>query len=277
MKYLTLIIIVSSLFSCASTYHQIFETKFIDNKTLDKELHTFENDSIIIRYSFWEERGVVAFTIYNKLSVPIYIDWKKSSLIFNQEKLNYWADAQITRSSSLYKTYTFIGNSAGNEYISTGNITTNTVKAKLERITFIPPQSYFFVSNFRIKDQYVYQVDTSALKTINSLSNSKKKNYYYIKNFNEKNSPLVFRNFLTVSLTENFNSEFYIDNGFYINQIIELNSNDFRVLKKDSKNRAILDAAGSFDYDYPYKKAINYYSIIPKAYSLEFRKKWNLK
>ena len=40
-------------------------------------------------------------------------------------------------------------------------------------------------------------------------------------------TPLLFRNFLTISTTENFASESYIDNGFYIANVYRVKTKDF--------------------------------------------------
>jgi hypothetical protein len=50
----------------------------------------FENDSIEINYSFWADKGIMSFSLTNRLPIPIYIDWKKSNFISNNDKFNYW-------------------------------------------------------------------------------------------------------------------------------------------------------------------------------------------
>ncbi len=56
----------------------------------------YENDTISVRYDFWYERGLVGFTISNKLNKPLYIDWKKSVLFVNNTSFPYWQDKEVS-------------------------------------------------------------------------------------------------------------------------------------------------------------------------------------
>ena len=55
----------------------------------------------------------------------------------------------------------------------------------------------------------------------------KKKTKVYKATFTKEKSPLIFRNFLTFSLFEDFETEFYVDNEFYIQQILEMDRRHF--------------------------------------------------
>ena len=92
------------LFSSCETYIQLYH---LESKTVKKENDTFifENDTLKITYSFWGNRGVLAFEIYNKLAKPIYVDWKKSSFIYKDQKLNFWVETETEISSGVYKNY----------------------------------------------------------------------------------------------------------------------------------------------------------------------------
>ena len=99
-KYLSsfLVIITVLLISCSPKLAHLYETKAMSN--LPNKENSFENDTVRIAYSFWSENGSYSFSVYNKLNVPLYIDWKKSSLVKNNDKLNYWSDEILTKSSS---------------------------------------------------------------------------------------------------------------------------------------------------------------------------------
>ena len=51
----------------------------------------------------------MTFTIFNKLDIPIYIDWKKSSYIDNSVKLNYWVDEEMKKTLESYDNYYYSG------------------------------------------------------------------------------------------------------------------------------------------------------------------------
>lgn len=207
---LLMIILISS---CGS-YVQVFEAK-TTNTQIENDKYIFENDSIKITYNLWKDKGLLSFSIYNKLNKPIYVDWKKSSYINNSIKRNYWEDTESTKSvekkvGSNYRTSSRIDNSHSNSTSISSSETT-----KPEKITFIPPKSNYIRSQF-----FILPIKTLRVKSYNSvqiprIDNDKKNVTISEKVFDEKSTPLVFRNFVTFSYTENFAKEFYVDNEFF--------------------------------------------------------------
>ena len=38
-----------------------------------------ENDTLTLTFDFYRERGLMHLKVFNKLNVPLYIDWKQSA------------------------------------------------------------------------------------------------------------------------------------------------------------------------------------------------------
>ncbi len=222
-KKLLLFLFALSLFGCkTTTYVQVIETK-ADNVKIVDDTYVFENDSLKITYNLWRERGLMQFNIYNKLNVPLYIDWRKSSYIDNTFKLNYWED--VERTNALYKSYYFY-DLPYNTTASVGNSGTKMVKE--ERITFIPPKANYTRTKFYIIPRSFIVLDKNGPYTEIPLSNdTQQTTKVFYKEFSKDATPRTFRNFLTFSLTEDFVDEFYIDNEFYISKILEMESKNF--------------------------------------------------
>ena len=91
------VLICLVLYSCSGKYVQLFKTSTTNTKLINDKF-VYENDTLKIEYFFWEQKGVMSFEITNKFGLPIYIDWKNSSFIVNDQKLNYWEDATISKS-----------------------------------------------------------------------------------------------------------------------------------------------------------------------------------
>ena len=219
-------------YSC-SPYIQIFETQSSNTKLVN-DLFVFENDTLRISYGFWTEKGVMSFAIYNKLDVPIYIDWKNSSFILNDNKYDYWIDETQTNINSYYGGYFYTGkplkpgvtiNKSVSESVS------QTIKP--EKITFIPPKSNYYRSQFYLLPlkSYNFNVDCLCNKVnwkypanYTAYDNDRKANvcFYF---YSETNSPLRFRNYLAISMNENSKSFIFIDNGFYVSSITETRLN----------------------------------------------------
>ncbi len=239
-KILTAVMLSLALFGCKS-YVQVINTNS-SIKTNDEGFYVYENDTLKITYRFWKDKGIMSFTIHNKADKPIYVDWKKSSYIDNSVKLNYWVDEQQTNSSDYYGSYYYSGplllpgfaiSSSG------GNSVSKTIK--VERITFIPPKSNYNRSQFYILPILRYNMGSKA-KTIEvpRNDNPKKKTEVYSLTFTKDNTPLIFRNFLTVSFSEDFETEFYVDSEFYIEEILEMDErhfNEHRLLDPNKRGR----------------------------------------
>jgi len=187
---------------------------------IEKKFFEYENDTLKITYSVWSGKGgIISFTVFNKLNIPIYIDWKKSSIIKNEQKYNYWIDESNTEgkttSWSSYSALYFGGYRLFEDDISF----TNSKTIKPERITFISPKS----SISRVQKDLFNLAPEKISKpfqkgTIKTNDGKKDVPVNYIE-MNEANSYFKFRNFLTISTNENFEKEIFIDNDFFVNRV----------------------------------------------------------
>ncbi len=181
---------------CSQRYLQVCAVESVNTPSKQGKF-TFENDSIRVKYDFWGENGVMSYEINNKMDKPIYIDWKKSSYIVNTVKLDYWQEEERVITSSVYQQYLNKNNTNPVGYgvsVSQGKV------IKEERVTFIPPKSNYYRTQFRISTQ---QLDFSK-DTIS---------------YDSLSTPLNFRNFLTYSTNEHFEKESYINSDFYIGKV----------------------------------------------------------
>lgn len=264
-KYLTFFFF--TLIGCKS-YIQVFETKTTNTK-IEEGYYIYETDTIKITYAFWGKKGIMSFSVFNKLDKPIYIDWKKSSYIDNSNKFDYWIDEEHIKSASYYGGYFYDGPLIKPGYtINKGIVTTTATKVKIERITFIPPQSNYYRSKFYLLPLTYFKLDTKTeYKEVNRNDKPQKKTKVYETNYTKNTSPLVFRNFLTFSLTEDFKEKFYVDNEFYLSNIKEMDySNHFKYEGTDENGRYTIVK--------PFKKKTSFYLYVPKNENLENRKKY---
>lgn len=140
---------------------------------------------------------------------------------------------------------------------------------KPERITFIPPKSHSFkqqfllfpYSSFVLRDDIKYEEEfRNDLKP----RGIKKKTKIFSKDYTRAQSSIVYRNYLAVSKSENFNEEFFIDNEFYVSSIIEMN-------KKHFQGKSIVLDNGKRDWEYPYGHKTSFFTHIPRNKSVEKR------
>ena len=131
-KALFLAIVGTVMLSCSSTY--IYSTLDNANREIVKtETGDFfyENDSLWISYSFRGERAPIQITVFNKLEKALFIDWKKSLLVYNGIKHSFQR-AEIV----------FTGNEQGEPYVNNASVSKqwmdNTLKTP-QHVSYIPP------------------------------------------------------------------------------------------------------------------------------------------
>jgi hypothetical protein len=274
---LSLIVITLVLSGCAKKYIQVFETKST-NTEKQADFFVYETDTLKITYSFWAEKGVLSFAVYNKLDQPIYIDWKKSSFIDNSNKLNYWVDEERSNSIKYFGSYFYDGPLLKTGYSISESIGISSAsKIKIERITFIPPKSNYYRSQFYLLPVHSYKFGLNTPdSTVQRNDKPKKETIIYSKDFQKKNSPLTFRNFLTFSLSEEFKNEFFIDNNFYLSNMKEMDYRHFKYLKRDEKNMWVKNENGYYIYERPFKKSTSFYLYVPNNATIKYRKDFKL-
>jgi uncharacterized protein YceK len=234
-KIFVALICVLALSGCAY-YVQLYET----TSNFTKEGNAvFENDTVKITYYFWQSQGVLAFTIYNKLDVPIYIDWKKSSYVKNGDKFDYWKDEQTGEFTTQYSSVVFNKDLTGWDVgrLQVGESVTNSKTVKPERVTFITPHSKIYKSYFKLfNPSGILLKTTRDAQYIDSKVHKGKKTLVYTADYAKEKNPLTFRNFITLSTSEKFEKESYIDNEFYVSKVTEMKADEF-ILGYDRTDR----------------------------------------
>lgn len=210
MKYALFAFLLLALVSC-DTENNVQMVLLSSNMTKDSTRFSIENDTLALWYDFYNDKGPITFTIYNKLNIPIYIDWKKCAMIAGTQKYDYWYDQTISF---------------------------NGVSTREDRITFIPPRTSITNSRYLVKPDKNFELPTNAQtvyfpETNGSIPKNAKpgdiKKDVKVKqaSFSRYNSPYVFRNFLTLSTSYSFDKEFYFDNEFWISQLDMIDYNNF--------------------------------------------------
>jgi hypothetical protein len=253
---------------CSKRHVQVFETKSLTCHLAD-DYYAFENDTVLITYNFWSEKGFMEFAIFNKLNIPIYVDWKKSSYIDNKVKLNYWSDdvttTSVTLSSAYYYKAPFSPNGSS---VASGGQVSYAKTVKEERITFIPPSSSTKVGLYYILPITHFALSKNAKSRIIPRSdNPKLSTVIYFEEFDMLKSPVTFRNFMTLSTSEGFETQFYVDNQFSVTKVIEVQKKHFEYTKLDENRKDgrffVRDEYGNIKNFSDYMRPSSFYITIP--------------
>lgn len=235
--YYALLILALATSSCGK-WAQVAYTGTSSKEVKDKDnFFIFENDTIQIVYNFWAEKGVMSYLVYNKLSVPIYVDWRKSSFIVNGEKSDYWTDEETTKVSiyGVSNAYGYSGSFWSTIFAQTST-QISTTKTKKERITFIPPHSYINIRTYRIVNASHFNIESPEKRNLSITGDSSQSFPTYFASAERSNSKIVFRNFITYSTKESFDSESYLDNEFYVRKVVAVKESNFQGYNQEKQS-----------------------------------------
>lgn len=235
MKYL--LVFTCLFYSCTVTNYQLFETSYENDLKPATDGINYENEDAIVTYNFWSDHGSMFFKFYNKGTKTIYISTEESYFIKNGQAFSYY-QTEVTRKEIRSATVADI-----NKYGTVHSY--NEESQKMPTEIPVPPNSFAIVGFKQIKD-YLY-VDCTLDKYPDNKGSSA--------SFSEDNTPLFFRNYITYSMSRDFNSPKNIDNKFWVKRIENMKSSKF------SERHYEKDCRGSYKtfYTYDYQKPENFY------------------
>lgn len=178
-------------------YVQYYKVESINTTQRENEF-IFENDTVRITYSFWSNGGVMAFTVFNKLDKPLYIDWQRSALIINADN-NFYFNDSMANEGYLQKT-----------------------------VGFLPPKTQLKQSLDGIVKKNISEWSNYETQYQTRNDSKKEQTKIFAKKFSPQTSPVIFRNYLTLSDKPEFDGLFSIDNGFYIGELDAMDVRNFR-------------------------------------------------
>lgn len=138
------------LTSCTSTYfYSTLQSTNHDVEKVNNGDFLFENDSLWIAHCFKGEDAPIQITIFNKLNVPLYVDWSRSALILNQVAYSYAGSETTLTTTSRSDTY-------HSPYWGTSTTYTDSdINIRLpESVNVIPPQTMVSRSTLRLAAQF---------------------------------------------------------------------------------------------------------------------------
>jgi hypothetical protein len=149
----------------------------------DKREFVTENDTVMVKYTFAGQNCPMTVEIYNKLRHSLYIDWRNTAVIIDtiQVRDAFYHD---------------------------------------EQISVIAPQSNLVLSGILIQNMFIPTYnDDSIAKVVISTSNGSDEVTRH--SYNPETSPLNIRCYLALSTNADASYQFYIDNQFWVSDIIK--------------------------------------------------------
>lgn len=215
-KTLPITVIVLLLASSCTTY-QYGTVSSARMSMNEKQEFIYENDSVLLLYNFNGPNAPVNITIQNKLQVPLYIDWKKSALIINDQAVSY-VPSEMRIEGGINSSSYNSGTRTNNTTYGTGSL--NATVSLPPSIDFIPPQSFFTRSPIGITDRQIQNVPESAFHRLKYQAAEGYELNVKAAVFTEETSPLRFKSYLTMMVGEATAKPVSFEHSFFLSQLI---------------------------------------------------------
>ncbi len=210
----------------------------ISSDQLQKNEHqefTIENDTLQMVYNFNGKNAPVNLVVRNKLDKPIFIDWKRSALIINDNAISYSPDQVAVQG--------IVNGSAINwsQGYSTTGLNVNATASLPPGIQMIPPQSFVTRTPMGVTNKLLKDIPDSAMRKIKMYTADGNFAYAHQAVFDAGNSPLRFRSYLAIVVGDPTPVAVAYQHSFYISELYRTGLNP----KKFTYNR---DRAGEWAY-----------------------------
>ncbi|WP_156032787.1 hypothetical protein [Prevotella sp. 10(H)] len=215
---ITFISFLLCLSSCSSTY--FFSTLSSKDKQMEKVDNgdfLLETDSLWIAYCFKGESAPVQITVFNKLDIPLYVDWQRSALILNGTAHSYAKNGLSFSGNSQAEIYSI---SSDQTYSYSDGSFAGQVESP-KNVSFIPPKTMISYIPLRLAMNFE-NIDKKLYKKA-QMSNNKYEAFIVNRiDYNEYNSPLQFGSYLTVYTHPDEPMVFQQD--FFMSNLIKTNA-----------------------------------------------------
>lgn len=233
-KQIILFTLLSIMTSCTPSYFINYQIYTVKNDFCQTgNTLQYENEDCILYYNLWSEGGNPGFVFKNKSNNNIFILMDKSFYIHNGIAYDYYKDMVVT-------------NGYMSSYNESININGEILYPYYSLVNPIDATTNFgyntnHSSSITIKEQSIICIPPHSSKYIPvhyKISNGEKINYEGDIDIDE--SPYIFRNRISYMVNNN-DSLKYIDNKFWVSNIIRSNSYNITPIKsvRDTHNTNI--------------------------------------
>ncbi len=238
--YLIIIVLcVLTLFSCRTTFYQVYRAVPSDRSMANKDALVYEDENCEVTYNLWSHGGNMGFGFFNKTKENIFLNLDECFFVRNDVASDYYLEREFTQSSNIGSKSSrkkelsaaltglnYLGliqsNQAAAE-VSESQMTSSgsSVSFKEKKIITIPPGTLKFISEYNITE--------SLYRDCDLLKYPRRKQVKTL-HFRKDDSPFVFSNRITYRVGESA-EPVQFENQFYISEIT--NYPEKEIVKED--------------------------------------------
>lgn len=187
-----------------------------------------ENDSIQVVYNFNGYSGPVNITVHNKLDMPMFVNWRMSSLIVDGQSKSYYDQVSEIQGVSSGTQVNW------NQSLATTNATFSGTVSHDDEVGYIPAGRHITVTPVYLKSD-LFKPDLAhkpSRKTFNTFSGpSSGKNYGY----DQANTPLRYQSYLTYSTDGHFASIATVEDDFWVSEILITHTKPSEIINMEER------------------------------------------
>jgi len=187
-----------------------------------------DNDTVLIKYKFRGYNCPATVYIFNKLDVPLYVDWKRSSFILDGKNIRHFDETSFLQAEAMASATKISGNLSTSSEI-TGTITHSPA------VSFVPPRSYVEGSPINLRHSF-FQAPVDGYEIIRFPGFAPLK----VGSFAREENPFSFRHFLTLSTAPDLSTMFSFDIEFWTRNIATSGSRPASLPIKRSQDQFFL-------------------------------------
>lgn len=160
-----------------------------------------DGDSISIAYSFYGENAPITITVTNRMSTPMYIDWRKSGIIIDNTEIPFAQNEVVYNDNEQINFDIYLDNPRGISYVRP--------YSKLERQTMeLTNLNFEKINDSLFEKQYTEADQNGANRILDCIK------------YTEADSPLYLQTFLEI-YCEDDTEPFVFESDFYMSELIK--------------------------------------------------------
>jgi hypothetical protein len=231
LKFSPLILSIFCLYlsSCISYQHiSVSSNRVAVN---DKGDFMRETDSLIVRYYLSGYDCPVVVEVFNKTNKPMYIDWRRSAIIYKDLSISFIQTPTINAAAA---TTTFTPANAPSPILNTSSSYSEIYGEinQSQEVSFIPPRSYVRSRPLTLESGFLITAEQLGKKYI-----AAKNVWVRSKQFSYDETPMKFRSHITVTFTDDLKNATIINDEFWVNEVIQTTSSANDLYSKQPANQ----------------------------------------
>jgi hypothetical protein len=229
IRFAILSVIIFSLSAC-NPRMQLITLESTNLKITNHEIQYHDN-LVFIDYNFYSLNGLMQLTIFNKSTIPVYIDWDKSYLrnangdvtrfFYYIQRPELRGNDIVHKGKLIYYDNINLIEHWEESYIVNSNYPENMTPLTKDSITILFPGQNIRVSPFHLEGNRINMLNYKKAKIEEkpNWEETIKTTHVAVYSFDINNTPSVYTNSLLISATSDFRDAFVYEDKFWIKEI----------------------------------------------------------